>query len=158
MHRAQPALIWVVKRQHIIPIEKVCWFCNVSTSIISKVKKTWIIYRKVVVNQWNFEKKSMTGWATCNVACVPHKALLETLRFLCLNERNISLVAICAVIYSCKDFATKRLLSRALMHFGTKSWSKMVVRWRYADVSMKWLRNVCVMNAKSTYTTWLLMT
>ena len=23
------------------------------------------------------------------------------------------------------------------MHFGTKSWSKMVVRWRYADLSME---------------------
>ena len=55
---------------------------------------------------------------------------LETLRFLCLNERNISLVAICAVILSCKDFATKRHLAPALMHFGTRSWSKMVVSWR----------------------------
>ena len=49
-------------------------------------------------------------------------------------------------------------LAPALMHLGTKSWSKMVVRWRYADLSMKLLRNVCVMNAWSTYTTWLLMT
>ena len=24
------------------------------------------------------------------------------------------------------------------MHFGTKSWSKMVVSWRYADLSMTW--------------------
>ena len=62
--------------------------------------------------------------------------IIETLRFLCLNERNISLVAICAVIKCCKDFATKQHLAPALMHFGTKSWSKMVVRWRYADLSM----------------------
>ena len=63
--------------------------------------------------------------------------ILETLRFLCLNERNISLVAICAVIESCKNFAWKRHLAQALMHFGTESWSEMVVRWRYADLSME---------------------
>ena len=55
----------------------------------------------------------------------------------CLNERNISLVAICAVIQSCKDFATKWHLAPALMHFCTKSWSKMVVSWRYADLSIE---------------------
>ena len=60
----------------------------------------------------------------------------ETLRFLCLNERNISLDAICAVIYSCKDFAAKRHLAQALMYFRIKSWSEIVVRWRYADLSM----------------------
>ena len=35
------------------------------------------------------------------------------------------------------------------MHFGTKSWSKMVVRWRCADLSMESWRNVCVANASS---------
>ena len=57
----------------------------------------------------------------------------------CLNERNISLVAICAVILkkSCNDFAAKRHLAPALMHFSTKSWSEMVVRWRYADLLME---------------------
>ena len=39
------------------------------------------------------------------------------------------------------------------MHFGTKSWSKMVVSWRYADLSMEWSRHFCVTNAWSTYTT-----
>ena len=78
--------------------------------------------------------------------------------FFCLNERNISLVAICAVISSYKDFATKRHLAPALMHFGTRSWSEMVVRWRYADLSMEQSRKFCVTNAWSTYTTWLLMT
>ena len=76
----------------------------------------------------------------------------------CLNERNISLVVICAVTKSCKDFVMKLHLAPALMHFGTKSWSKMVVRWRYAHLSMESLRNICVMNAWSTYTTWLLIT
>ena len=46
----------------------------------------------------------------------------------------------------------------ALMHFGTRSWSKMVVRWRYADLSTAQSRKVCVTNAWSAYTTWLLMT
>ena len=35
------------------------------------------------------------------------------------------------------------------MHFCTKSWSKMVVSWRYADLSMEWSRDVCVANASS---------
>ena len=45
---------------------------------------------------------------------VPHKVTgcvkikkIETLRFLCLNERKVSLVAICAVIYPCKGSAAK---------------------------------------------------
>ena len=29
------------------------------------------------------------------------------------------------------------LIAPALMHFGTKSWSKMVVSWRYADLSVE---------------------
>ena len=33
---------------------------------------------------------------------------IETLRFLCLNVRKVSLVAICAVIYPCKGSAAKR--------------------------------------------------
>ena len=32
----------------------------------------------------------------------------------------------------------------ALMHFGTKSGSKMDVSWRYADLSMEWSRPFCV--------------
>ena len=36
-----------------------------------------------------------------------------------------------------RPIATKRHLAPALMHFGTKSWSKMVVSWRYADLSME---------------------
>ena len=36
-----------------------------------------------------------------------------------------------------KDFATKRYLAPVLMHFCTKSWSEMVVRWRYADLFME---------------------
>ena len=49
-------------------------------------------------------------------------------------------------------------LSPALMHFGTRSWSKMVVRWRYANLSTEQWRKFCETNAWSTYTTWLLMT
>ena len=84
--------------------------------------------------------------------------IIVTLRFLCLNEQNISFVAICAVIKSCKDFATKRHLAPALMHFGSKSWSKMVVRWRYADLSMESSKNFYVLNVKATYATCLSMT
>ena len=29
------------------------------------------------------------------------------------------------------------VLAPALMHFGTNSWSEMVGRWRYADLSME---------------------
>ena len=43
----------------------------------------------------------------------------------------------------------KAALSPGMMHFGTKFWSKMVVCWRYADLSMEWLKKVCVINAKS---------
>ena len=31
----------------------------------------------------------------------------------------------------------KAALSPGMMHFGTKFWSKMVVCWRYADLSME---------------------
>ena len=44
------------------------------------------------------------------------------------------------------------------MHFGTKSWSKMVVRWCYANLFMEWSRDICVLNAWSTYATYLSMT
>ena len=115
-----------------------------------KHQKRNSVYAYVQTSQL-FSPKECTRW---NV----HHKIIETLRFLCLNERKISLVAICAVIKSCKDFATKRHLAPALMHFGTKFWSKMVVRWRYADLSMELSRNVCVKNASFTYTTWLLMT
>ena len=98
----------------------------------------------------------MLHWITVEYAASRMK--IETLRFLCLNERNISLVAICAVILSCKDFATERHLAPALMHFGTTSWSKMVVSWRYANLSTELSRKFCVVTAKATYTTWLLMT
>ena len=73
--------------------------------------------------------------------------IIETLRFLCLNERNISLVAICAVIQSCKDCAKKRHLAPALMHFGSRSRSKMVVSWRYANLSTELSRKFCVATA-----------
>ena len=36
---------------------------------------------------------------------------IETLRFLCLNERKVSLVAICASILACKGSAAKRHLA-----------------------------------------------
>ena len=35
----------------------------------------------------------------------------NVLRFLCLNERKVSLVAICAVIWPCKCSAAKRHLA-----------------------------------------------
>ena len=45
------------------------------------------------------QKQPVKQWIlTIIVAGVGKGKSLETLRFLCLNERNISLVAICAVI------------------------------------------------------------
>ena len=41
------------------------------------------------------------------------------------------------------------------MHFGTKSWSKIVVRRRYADLSIESSKNVYVPNVKGTYATYL---
>ena len=38
-------------------------------------------------------------------------------------------------------------LTPALMHFGTRSWSKMVVSWRYANLSTELSRKFCVATA-----------
>ena len=35
------------------------------------------------------------------------------------------------------------VLSPSMMHIGNKSWSKMVVSWRYADLSMECSKRVC---------------
>ena len=48
------------------------------------------------------------------------RGTLKTLRFSGLDERNISLVAICAV----KGFAAKRHLAQKMMHFDITSWSQ----------------------------------
>ena len=52
---------------------------------------------------------------------------------MCLNERNVNLIPIWAVIQSmtCKNFAAKRHLAPALMHFDNTSWSDLVWWWRY---------------------------
>ena len=42
-----------------------------------------------------------------------------------------------------QDFATKRHLAPALMHFGTRSWSKIDVGWRYANLSTELSRKFC---------------
>ena len=38
-------------------------------------------------------------------------------------------------------------LSPGMMHFGTRSWSKMVVSWRYANLSTELSRKFCVATA-----------
>ena len=53
-----------------------------------------------------------------SLSCIGSIMILETARFSCLNERNVNLISIWAVISSCKDFAAKRHLVPALMHFG----------------------------------------
>ena len=84
--------------------------------------------------------------------------LLVTLPFLCLNERNISLGHLRSYLVLQRLCNKAVHLAPALMHFGTKSWSKMVVRLRYADLFMEWSRDICVLNAWSTYATYLSMT
>ena len=72
---------------------------------------------------------------------------IETLRFLCLNER----IKHQPRRYLRSHLVLQRLcneghLAPAIMHFGTKSWSKMVVRWRYADLSMESSKSFSVLN------------
>ena len=62
------------------------------------------------------------------------RVVLETLRFSCLNERNVNLIPIWAVIWSYKDFAAKWHLAPAYDAF----WYYILVwtwfiRWRYVD-------------------------
>ena len=46
---------------------------------------------------------------------------IETLQFLCLNERDVNLIPISAVIWSCGGFAVGPHLAQEMMHFVTAS-------------------------------------
>ena len=73
--------------------------------------------------------------------------IIETLRFFVFertkHQPRRNLHSYLALQRLCK----KQHLAPALMHFGTKSWSKMVVSWCYANLSMEWSRHFSVANA-----------
>ena len=54
-----------------------------------------------------------------------------------------------------QSFSLTKALPRLMMHFGSTSWSNLVLWWRYVVLSMEEYGNNYVINVCFTYSTWL---
>ena len=88
---------------------------------------------------------SSSGSTTLNPSTFGGMLDSRDFAFFCVWTNETSSSSQFAQLFSlAKTLQRKQHLAPALMHFGTKSWSKMVVSWRYADLSMEWSRPFCV--------------